>query len=1493
MPVPTLRPLPAALCRSARGIEFHLFIPTRAKLTRVNTVPARPADDATTHWGHIMSSIGPPHASPRSFIRAIEQKLPDARRRERAVRVLLQSLLMVLPMAAASLAVAAPPYPTNMCAADRRANLNCTANDVEVARLQVLNNVTTCVAGQPVTLDLRAYLHLNASDRHDIGIFMAQDGKSPVIPSSSGGSGTCAVFGVPQSPSPFANLDGNACGDFDRGSLPQGVETSTDLGLVTVTCKADASGYLDIPTVISWQTGGTPTSCQAPPAAWVEPGSPSKCEAGVAARIEVQVLGRIVVTKQTVPAGAAATFAFGATGPGVAPASFTLADGQSQTLTTGPLGASAQTYVITEQQLGGWGPGAQIVCTDADGDLAPFVTVNNANRTITANMTAAFDQAFCTVTNAQQASITINKSSIGANGTFNFIGSPSIAPFAITTSAGAGQHVISGLGSGSYTVNEVVPAGWDLTALTCVDPSNDSSVNLAAATATINLAAGENVSCTFTDTARGSITVIKQSTGGDGTFAFTGPTSPTNPVGAFQITTSGGSGQVVLGNLPAGNYSVTESVPAGWDLSALACADPSGGTTTAGTAANIALAAGENVTCTFTDTRRGAIVVQKQALGADGTFNFTGTQAFAITTAGGNGANTAAFASIVPGTYTITETAQAGWTLSALSCVDPTNNSVVNLGTATASVNVAAGETVVCTFTNTRLATLTIIKQAVPHVVAPNTPVFPFTATGGLAPAAFPLSDDGVNPNSITFNDVTPGGSFTVTEAAVPNWVLTSITCTDESDPNPANRSTIDLPNLRVIPNLQPGETLRCVFTNVRSDNGAITVTKRTIGTSAFGAGGSFDFSNSGGVVGSPTNPANFTLTTTVANPDAAQALTLLAAGVYTITETPLAGWDPGPIQCQVTNGSNTTFAFAGNTAVTITLGITAGSVDGAACTFTNTRRGGITIVKAATPQDAQDFTFAATGGNGVPPSFALDDDADPTLSNTAAFAALPPASYTFTEAAVAGWRLTAIDCSGSNSVVTDPLTRLATIDLQAGESVTCIFRNAKDATITIAKTAVGGSGGETFAFSGPAALSGAIGNGQSLSGSFAAGTYSVTEQVPAGWDLTNIVCSGGSVTITGATSNPSSGFEPGDSVVNITVVPGDVVNCTYTDTRRGAITIVKNSIGADGSFNFTGSQTFAIATSAGTGQNTSAYASAVPGTYTITEPVPAGWTLTALSCSAGGSANLANATATVTLAAGQQVTCTFTNTRLGSITIVKRIHDDATTAFSFAVPAALDPALTFALTPPVQGAEISRTFSGVAPGTYTVTEQVPSGWTLIGLDCVDPSQNSSVNAAAASATINLAAGEAVTCTFDDTSLAELTISVVSTGGTGTFNFASTNLGANAFELTTPADGIKASRPFGNLKPGTYAVSGLGAPGWTLYNLQCLAESGETYWTIGGANVGITLPHGETIECIYYYRRNAAPAIVAPTPVLSPWLYGLLALLLIGVGQSQFRRRQR
>lgn len=57
-----------------------------------------------------------------------------------------------------------------------------------------------------------------------------------------------------------------------------------------------------------------------------------------------------------------------------------------------------------------------------------------------------------------------------------------------------------------------------------------------------------------------------------------------------------------------------------------------------------------------------------------------------------------------------------------------------------------------------------------------------------------------------------------------------------------------------------------------------------------------------------------------------------------------------------------------------------------------------------------------------------------------------------------------------------------------------------------------------------------------------------------------------------------------------------------------------------------------------------------------------------------------------------------------------------------------------------------TRTFSGVAPGTYSVSENAASGWTMGDLSCDDA--NSTGDPFARTATIRVEAGETVTCTF-------------------------------------------------------------------------------------------------------------------------------------------------
>jgi uncharacterized repeat protein (TIGR01451 family) len=75
-------------------------------------------------------------------------------------------------------------------------------------------------------------------------------------------------------------------------------------------------------------------------------------------------------------------------------------------------------------------------------------------------------------------------------------------------------------------------------------------------------------------------------------------------------------------------------------------------------------------------------------------------------------------------------------------------------------------------------------------------------------------------------------------------------------------------------------------------------------------------------------------------------------------------------------------------------------------------------------------------------------------------------------------------------------------------------------------------------------------------------GTVSIKEGGNAGWVLTNIVCnnSAGAATFTytGATANPSNGFERGDDTANVTVNYGDQVTCTYTNAPTALPTLAK-----------------------------------------------------------------------------------------------------------------------------------------------------------------------------------------------------------------------------------------------------------------------------------------------------------------------------------------------
>jgi hypothetical protein len=117
-------------------------------------------------------------------------------------------------------------------------------------------------------------------------------------------------------------------------------------------------------------------------------------------------------------------------------------------------------------------------------------------------------------------------------------------------------------------------------------------------------------------------------------------------------------------------------------------------------------------------------------------------------------------------------------------------------------------------------------------------------------------------------------------------------------------------------------------------------------------------------------------------------------------------------------------------------------------CTYTNTARGSIVIVKDTIPDDPEFFSFTTTSGpdTSLPPGFSLDDDG--VGDNFMEFTSLKPGSYTVAESQTEGWSLVDMSCDDGNSTgnVGD---RKATVNLEPGETVTCKFKNIKASVVT------------------------------------------------------------------------------------------------------------------------------------------------------------------------------------------------------------------------------------------------------------------------------------------------------------------------------------------------------------------------------------------------------------------------------------------------------------
>ncbi len=201
--------------------------------------------------------------------------------------------------------------------------------------------------------------------------------------------------------------------------------------------------------------------------------------------------------------------------------------------------------------------------------------------------------------------ITVAKVSVGGDGNFSYTafgGNGLPSAFFVPTSGGTGFRSFS-VSPGNYSILENVPSGWKFTSLTVSSFTGGSVISKKDSSALILLALGDSVTAIYTNTRQaGAIIIRKLTLGANGNFSYT--TSGGNGLPAsFAISTSGDSGSHAFYDLPSGNYTVTENVPAGWSFISLQCSTSSGSSKISlnDSSSLISLIVPDTVVCTYTN----------------------------------------------------------------------------------------------------------------------------------------------------------------------------------------------------------------------------------------------------------------------------------------------------------------------------------------------------------------------------------------------------------------------------------------------------------------------------------------------------------------------------------------------------------------------------------------------------------------------------------------------------------------------------------------------------------------------------------------------------------------------------------------------------------------------------------------------------------------------------------------------------------------------------
>lgn len=609
---------------------------------------------------------------------------------------------------------------------------------------------------------------------------------------------------------------------------------------------------------------------------------------------------------------------------------------------------------------------------------------------------------------------------------------------------GGNQNQQSISGTGSYTVVEIVPSGWNNTGLTCTATGTGSSATPTPSThsvaITIGSSGGAVIDCTFTNTLQQAhLTLVKTVANDNGgaalntawTLAAAGPTP---------VSGATGSGAVTNAAVNAGAYTLSESGgPSGYTAGTYSCVVNGGAPVVSN---SITLAAGDNATCTINNNDNAPSLTLNKVV--SNTHGGTATASQWTLTAIGTGGSPTNLSGTTPvnsgsnfkaDTYTLAESGGlSGYTASVWSC---TNGVTVTAG----QITLGLGQSTVCTITNSDTpAHLTLVKVVTNDNGGAKTVTdFSLTATG-------PTTITGVSGTGAVTNAAVSAGSYALSEVTQTGYAPSSWFCTGGTQSGSNIALTL-------------GQSATCTITN---DDVAPTLKLVKVVTN-----------DNGGA----KNPADWTLTATGSGgfSDAGNSTTFhpVTAGVgYVLSESVVAGYNPGSWSCDA--GS-----LVGST---VTLGVG----QNATCTISNNDQPAHIIV-------IKHLDNGATGATTLASAFAMHIIG---TAGTANFAGaedpgvntqVNAGTYAVSEDPMAGYSSGATgDCSGS---------------IANGETKTCTITNTAIApTLKVIKVVDNGNTGAIFI---AADFQMKIDGGnvpQNSAQTETVGSHAVTESGPAGY---------------------------------------------------------------------------------------------------------------------------------------------------------------------------------------------------------------------------------------------------------------------------------------------------------------------------------------------------------------------------------------------------------